>query len=200
LFVGAEKWVRTLASILQQNDYHVFLVDTDWNNVRQCRAMGLPALYGSAMAETTREEIDYAGLGKLLSVTSNDEVNALACVRYFEDFGRRECYQLSLPAGTVGKHEAVAAEHRGRFLFGEQWDFFTLHRRAGDQPTVKKTKLTEEFDFAAFQSQHDSSVLPLCIAKANGSLVICTASEAIDAQPGDTIFGLVTSADPSGGG
>jgi len=94
LFVGADPWVQTVAKALHDEGCRVLLIDTDWENLSQCRMAGLPCLYGSALAEAAREEIDYTGLGRMLAVTSNNEVNSLACLHYAEDFGRQEVYQL----------------------------------------------------------------------------------------------------------
>ncbi|HEY8518393.1 MAG TPA: sodium:proton antiporter [Candidatus Binatia bacterium] len=194
LFVGADPWVRAVASALHDEQIPVFLVDTHFENIRDCRMSGLPCLYGSALAEETREAIDYSGLGRMLAVTSNDEVNSLACMRYAEDFGRQEIYQLPFAPRKEGRHEAVPAEHRGRFLFGQEHTHRALSALAGPQPTVKKTPLTAEFDFAAFQARNAGTLLPLFVLKPDGKLQVATVEGLAEPQPGDVVVSLVLAA------
>jgi NhaP-type Na+/H+ or K+/H+ antiporter len=204
LFVGAAPWVRTLAASLAEEDCPVFLVDTDWDQVRACKMAGLPGLYGSALAEETYEQIDYGGLGRMLAVTPNDEVNSLACLRYTEEFGRREVYQLPFSSPHEGRHEAVSQEHRGRLLFGEAQTFEKLAQLAGPKPRVKKTKLSAEFTFGSLQTEYGDTVLPLVLLKPDGKVHIRTTEGFPDPKPGDIIVSLMTdraapvSAPPSG--
>jgi hypothetical protein len=102
LFVGAENWTRAAAEALRAQSCPVMLVDTDWENICYARMAGLPCYYGSILAEQTLNEIEFRELGRLCAVTSNNEVNSLACLRYVELFGRREVYQLPFAAATEG--------------------------------------------------------------------------------------------------
>lgn len=193
LFVGAGPWVRALAQALYESGCPVFLVDTDWKNIRRCRELGLPVLHGSALSQRVREEIDYAGLGRLLAVTPNEEVNVLACLHFVEDFGRQECYQLPAAATRVGKHEPVSNDLRGRLLFGKQFTPAAISTFAGPEPIAKKTKLTEDFDFQAYCAQHGDTVLPLFVLRTNGTVVVRTDAGFPELKPGDTIISLVAS-------
>jgi hypothetical protein len=191
LFVGADAWVRALAHALQEEGCAVFLVDTHWENVRSSQMMGLPCLHGSALAEATREEINYAGLGRMLAVTSNNEVNSLACLRYAEDFGRKAVYQLPFATIKDGRHEAVSQVHRGRLLFGRELDFAAISELAGADPKVKKTGLTAEFDYEAFEAEHGDTVVPLFVLRADGSVYIRTVGEWPVPKAGDKVVSLV---------
>lgn len=190
LFVGADAWVRALAQALHEENYPVLMLDTDWENIRASRMAGLPCLYGSALAEATRHEINYAGLGRMLAVTSNNEVNSLACLGFIEDFGRQEVYQLPFAPAKSGRHEDVALSHRGRLLFGKEWTFAQLSDAMQQQPKVKKTKLTKEFDYASFREEHGNAVLPLFIVKPDGTIRVCTAEGTPDPKAGDSIISI----------
>jgi NhaP-type Na+/H+ or K+/H+ antiporter len=191
LFVGAEAWVRALAQTLHEEGYSVLMLDTDWENIRASRMAGLPCLYGSALAEATRDEINYSGLGRMLAVTRNNEVNSLACLAFTEDFGRQEVYQLPFPAAKSGKHEEVALSHRGRLLFGKEWTFAQMSELMHDQPKIKRTKLTKEFDYASFQAEYGEAVLPLFIIKPDDTIRVCTAEGVPDPQPGDRLISIL---------
>jgi NhaP-type Na+/H+ or K+/H+ antiporter len=191
LFIGADPWVRSLAHALHEEGCPVFLIDTDWENICHTRMAGLPCLYGSALADNISEEIDYTGLGRMIAVTSNNEVNSLACLRYLEDFGRQEVYQLPFSSPSENRLEVVPQKYRGRFLFGQDLTYTELAELSGQQPRVKKTKLTTEFDFMAFQTQNRDSLLPLFVLKPDGTVVIRTVNGLPDPRPGDLVISLV---------
>ncbi len=191
LFVGADAWVRAAASTLHREGCPVVLIDSAWENIRRTRMAGLPCLYGSALAEATREEIDYTGLGRMLAVTSNTEVNSLACLRFAEDFGRQEVYQLPFSYAKDGRHELVPQKHRGRWLFREELNYADLREFAGHTPQVRNTKLTPAFDYNAFLSENGDKLLPLFILKADRSIQICTVKAFRNPKPGDRVVSLV---------
>ena len=193
LFVGADAWVRALAQVLHEESIAVFLVDTDRENINLTRMAGLPCLYGSALAEVTRERIDYAGLGRLLAVTPNNEVNSLACMYYTEDFGRQELYQLPFPPRKEGVHEVLASENHGRLLFSKELTFEQLHEMTFSDSKIKKTKLTKEFDFTNYRNEYGGSAFPLVFIKCDRSIQICTISATVDPHPGDTVISIVRS-------
>lgn len=191
LFVGSHSWVRILAHALESEGCPVFLVDTNWENIRQSRMSGLPCRFGSALAEQIREEIDFTGLGRMLAVTSNDEMNSLACLRYAEDFGRQEVYQLPFSGANEGRHEAVPLEHRGRLLFDQDLVFARLNEMLDKQQKIKRTKLTKKFDYKAFQAKHGNAVIPLFVLKPDGSVRICTVNDQGDPEPEDLVFSIL---------
>jgi hypothetical protein len=191
LFVGAHSWARALAQALEGEGCHVFLVDTDWENIRNSRMAGLQCLFGSALATQTREEIDFNGLGRMLAVTSNNEVNSLACLRYAEEFGRQEVYQLPFPPAKGGRHEVVPLEQRGRLLFGQELTFGRMSEIMETQPKVKRTKLTKEFDYKAFQARHENAAIPLFVVKPDGSVQVCTVNDSMGPEPDDIIISIV---------
>ncbi len=191
LFVGAHSWARAIAKALQNEGYAVFLVDTDWENVRAARMAGLPCQYGSALAEKTGEEIDFGGLARMFAVTANNEVNSLACLHFLEHFGRNEVYQLPFDESQGGRHEVVGSEFHGRFLFGNELSYARLRDAFGSQPTVKKTKLTTEFDYQAFKTEHGSSAIILFVIKPSGVVQTIAVDEHLNPGPGDMILSIV---------
>ncbi|MBN1665290.1 MAG: cation:proton antiporter [Deltaproteobacteria bacterium] len=192
LLVGAHDWARDMAHALQTEGCSVVLIDTDWENSRACRMAGLKCHYGSALAEQIREQIDFGGLGKMLAVTANNEVNSLACLHYTEDFGRQEVYQLPFASEHEGRHEAIPLKHRGRLLFHQELTFTEIGEimRHRHQPKIKKTKLTMEFDYKAFQAHHNESVVPLFVLQSDGALQVCTVNGNTMPKPGDIVFGI----------
>ncbi len=195
LFVGARPWVREAASALRAEGCPVLVADSNPAAVSAARLLGLPTYYGSILGEHALNEIEFRDFARLLAVTPNDEVNSLACLRFIEIFGRREVYQLPFAAPTEGRREAVSLEQRGRLLFGAQMDNAHMVERFGETPSVKTTRLTKEFDYAAFQSLHGETVLPLFLIRAGGEVALFTADAPPVPQAGDVLISLARAAD-----
>ena len=133
------------------------------------------------------DKLDLSGLGKLLALTPNDEVNSLAALRFIRVFGRSNVYQL--PPVTTGKASDVVPELRGRPLFGEGHHFATLADRLEKGEAVKKTLLTPEFDAKAFTQIHPDAV-PLFLLAPADRLIVLTGDLAIEGKPAMTIVSL----------
>jgi hypothetical protein len=191
LFVGAHKWARAMAGAIMNEGFSVVLIDTDRENIALSRMAGMPAIYGSALAKKTREEIDYGGLGRMLAMTANDAVNALTCSHFLEDFGRQEVYQFSFPVEQDSRHEAIPQEHHGRLLFGEGLNFARLNDAFGSDPKIKLTKLTKEFDYQAFTSEYGETAIVLFVLKPNRTIEVCTVDSPANPAAGDVLISII---------
>ncbi len=110
LIVGAHRTARLIASALSALGVKVMLVDSSYWNVAQAQSEGLKAFFGSIVSEETQELIDLSGIGKLLAVTSNDELNTFAVMDFHRTFGVANLFQLA-PIAPGSKHRSAA---RGR--------------------------------------------------------------------------------------
>ncbi len=191
LVMGAHAWGRAIATTLQGLGVRVLLVDTNARNVRTARLDGLNALHGNLLSETTDERIDLQGMGRLLALTPNDEVNKLAAQHYTHLFGRAEVYRL-----VSGKKngEGDGEPRSVRLLFASDADFATLGARFGDGAVCKATPLTEQFDFDAWRSEHGPDALPLMTVSGSGTINVGTVTAPLDPQPGETLVALVQEA------
>jgi len=192
LFVGAHVWIQEIALMLQNAGFRVTLVDTNWHNVVEARQKGLPVHYADILSENLMVDLQLEGIGRILAMTPNDEVNALSALHFRDIFGRSEVYQLC-PKGFVksGRKKEPVRHLQGRFLFSEiaDFDFVTsLFRR---HATVKKTLLTEEYGFAQFVERYGTDTLPLFIITPTGNLKVITAMERFEPRPGDVLLSIV---------
>lgn len=193
LLVGAHDWARELGKVLKEQGCSVLLADTNWTNLAAARMKGLGVYYGSVHSEHALDELDLSEMGRLVAITSNDEVNSLACLRFVELFDRREVYQLSPGESAEGRREAVAAEQRGRFLFGKDLSFHKLTESFEAGATIKATKLTPEFDLTAFQKANPAGV-PLVLIKDKGHVEMATLDRPLGPKPGHTLIWLAAPA------
>jgi NhaP-type Na+/H+ or K+/H+ antiporter len=127
LIVGAHSIARGLAAALKGLDVTTMLVDTDPYNVTRSVALGLPARRLSVLTEEATHDLDLRGIGRILALTSNDEVNALATSRFSRQFGRRETFQLA-PTGER-RSGSLPEELLGRVIGIQGLDYATIDER-----------------------------------------------------------------------
>jgi hypothetical protein len=151
---------------------------------------GLPAVFGSVLSESSLDEIDLGEMRRMLALTANDELNSLACLRLTEFFGRQNVFQLPFTSNRDGKHEAVPAQQRGRFLLDSSHTYSAMTHWAGPQPVAKVTALSADFDFAKFRETHGDRALPVLVIRESGD-VEPILSDSPDPKPGQKVLSLM---------
>ncbi|MEZ6243051.1 MAG: sodium:proton antiporter [Phycisphaerales bacterium] len=189
LFIGAPRWARALGVAIQQRKYPVLFVDTNRANIRAARMEGLPAVNGNILSEYAVEELDLRGVGRVLAVTPNDEVNALALQRFTEVFEKSGLYLL--PARAAKKGEGETSRRVGRRLFSSTLDFAQMESRIANGWVVKTTTLSPEFTAKDYQTLYGRAAVPLFILRASGTLAIVAPDRPIEPENGDAIVALV---------
>ncbi|HNS73959.1 MAG TPA: cation:proton antiporter [bacterium] len=191
LFVSAHSWAREAALALQREGLEVLLVDTNYGNLSAARMQGLTTWHGSILAEEVTEELPLFGVGKLLAMTGNDEVNAMAAQRFAELFGRAETYQLSCLGKRTGGQSNMAMEQCGRLLFSAEADYGALNADVAAGAKIKRTALTQEFGFKEFQELYGDKALPLFLITEEKKLQVFTTDRPLQPKPGQFLISLV---------
>jgi NhaP-type Na+/H+ or K+/H+ antiporter len=195
LIAGGQDWALQMAAILQERKFNVIVVDTNRQNINTAKMMGLPAYNESIIGDRIIDEINLEGIGKLLALTSNDEVNSLSVLHFSEVFDKRNLYQL-VPNTERDEVEFSPQHLRGRFLFGKGLNFNFLSKSFRNGAVIKSTNLTEEFRFKDFRNKYGDTLIPLfLVSNRNNKLIPVTLGEKIDPDVGYTIIALVESAD-----
>lgn len=189
LFVGSKRFARQTATVLQGLGFRVLLVDTNRGEIGAAQMQHLAVFHGNILSEQTREKLDFTGIGRLIALTPNNEVNLLANERYARLFGRANVYLLP-PRGGESKAAAAVEHGSGRRLFRPDANYERIEALCDAGAVVKATKLTKTFDFAAFQALHGESFIPLFLQLENGQLQIITADEKLAPKPGQTLVSL----------
>lgn len=190
LIVGAHPWARAIATELNDEGVAVRLVDTNYNNIAQARMEGLPVYYGSALTEAALDSIDLEGIGHLLAMTSNDEVNSLTALHFSEVFGSGSVYQLPTEQSAKSSDKVVPRYLRGRFLFDQDADYWTLTARFDAGADIKTTNLTEAFDYQTFRQRYPDAI-PLFLIGERGRLTVFTTTGPTDPPPGQRVVAIV---------
>ncbi len=192
LFVGAHSWAREMANCLRNEGFETALADSNWQHVTEARLAGLKTYFGGILSEPVLERIDLYGIGRLLALTSNDEANSLAALHFRSIFSRKEVYQLPPKAGREATRKLVSPLYlSGRFLFADDMSYDVLTRRFALGATIKKSNLTKQFDWQAFQERYGGNAVPLFLINSDRELTVVTATNPPKPKPGDTVLALV---------
>jgi NhaP-type Na+/H+ or K+/H+ antiporter len=194
LVIGGTPWVVEIAALLNEQGLKVIMADSNWENVMAARRRGLKTFYANVLTEGALEEIELEldGVGRLLALTPNDEVNALATLHFSDVFDRSQMYQLPPAISERERRQRGIPEHlRGRFLFDKAATHQYLSSRFQTGAVIKRTRLTEEFDFAAFSARYGESTLPLFAIKESGEVLVFTTMNPPSIKTGYTLISMV---------
>ena len=197
LFAGASHAAREIAAAIQEEGFPILMVDTNPRNNAAARMAGLPIAYASIGSEFVQEELDLGGIGRLLAMTPNDEVNTLAAMGLAERFGRAEVYQVAANEASSERTESVGAYPRGRTLFDKPTTTEHLEQRFNAGAVIKKTTLSDDFQFDDFLKRHGESTLVLFTIEESGNLLVATDEKDMIPNPGQKLIALVDHTDES---
>ena len=170
LIVGAGTVEFAIAEALHQSDIPVVIATTNRSDEYRARMAGLSTFYGNILNEDVDFDLELPGIGRLLALTPNGEVNTLACQRFADVFGGSETYQLAegaLPPGIEMSHQG------GRTLFGDDLDYDRLLHEFGSGEVIRRTQLSDTFTIDDLQAG-GTAVRPAFVVK-KGRLIVVTA-------------------------
>ena len=190
LIVGASPVARLLAQALKEDAVETLLVDTNRENVARARMDGLDAVWGDVLDDAVQSRLLLSDLRTLLAMTSNDEVNTLACLALRGDFGSEAVWQLP-PA--LNPKASFRREVGGRELFDAEVGFARLLELARLGGVVKRTKITAEFDLEDFRATYRNEAIPLLKLDRQGVPEPVEASSPLAVSAGEVLYSLVPS-------
>ncbi len=191
LFVGAGIFARRLTEVVAELGFRVTLVDSNRENIQQGRQRNLPTVFGNILSEPVRHELDLGGLGRIFAMTPNHEVNTLALHHYQEFFGMAECYQLATKNQKEKPRNQMSTDLEHRTLFADGLTTLDLVDRLTAGAAIKKTTLTEKFDWKDFEEHYKGHALPLLMMTEDKTLYVFTPERSWTPKPGQTLISLV---------
>lgn len=190
LVVGAHAWGRALGRALASAGLRVLLVDTNMANISAAKNAGLFASQGSVLSEYILDKIELEGIGKMVALTSNDEINSLAALHFTERFGRSEVYQIPPSDSGSSSRRSVPTSLRGRVLFTPDMTYEYFEGAFERGATIKTTELTEEHLYEQFIAEHGAHVIPLFVVGSGSELTAFTETSTPDPLPGQQLVYL----------
>lgn len=192
LFVGAQSWTQQIAEILKNENFNVALIDSNWSHITSARKAGCRAYYANALSENLLADLQLDGIGRLFAMTSNDEVNSLAALHFADLLGRDKVFQLP-PEGKSSSQKSggIAPHLRGRFLFDEKATFEYLKGLFQKGARIKKTEITDEFDYEDFKKMYGEAFIPLLTITETRRLRVFTTDSKPLPQPGQILISII---------
>lgn len=189
LILGAHPLALRIAENLQQEEFKTLVADANWKNIARARDKEINSFHGNILSDYILEDLNLDGLGRLLCLTPNDEVNSLAALRFGEIFGRSYVFQLP-PTNREQKKEKKVPDHlNGRILFGENLNYDKLNEimnRGGD---IRTLHLESGSDFSEFRRDEEGNI-PLFLITATHEIYPFTIDNPPSPREGDKVIYL----------
>lgn len=192
IIVGAHNWARMIAQAIKDLGFKVLVADSNWENITKARKSGLNTYYGNILSEYAMDEIDLDGIGKILAMTPNDEVNSLTAIQFSEIFGNSAVFQLP-PLSSASKKEIESNDSLGgRTLFSKEMNFNKISEFLMAGAGIRKTPITTEFSFSDYKENYGDHTLPLFVVSGTNEIEPFSLDNPPSPQAGDVIIGLVS--------
>ena len=196
LILGAGQVERAVADALAASDVQVVLATTNRQDHYEARMAGRRAFYGNVLAHDFDLDLDLSGIGRLLALTPNDDVNTLASTQFSSTFGGAETYQLAARSAETGIGSTPADQFGGRQLFGPEWNYPAIEDLLDGGGTVRRIKLGSDPEIFESQLTSEDVAAILFVVKSSGRVQVIVGDNPAplrDAAPGDTVIALAHS-------
>jgi hypothetical protein len=186
LIVGSTAWSLSLARQLRQLDLPVMISDTSWHRLAAARQSGIDTYHGEILAEATEDRLDLTQFQVLVATTENEAYNALVCSEFAPDIGRDSVYQLGVK-GDDEDHRSLPEALRGRAMFASGLGVAEIMEREAAGWAFRKTRISEQFDFAQAQAGLAEGADMLFVLRKDGKIRFFTHASRPSPQAGDVV-------------
>ena len=185
LIAGANNLARQIGMELQKNNIETLIVDTNKSHVITAKSDGLNCIQTSILSNKVLNELENINIGRLLALTPNDDLNAIASIQFKEEFGKPKVYRLF----------PEAKEHRnnqpGQFLFDKGATYSLLSAKMMAGAKVKSIPLTEEFQLNDFKTRYQDTAIPLFLISQKKELFIFAKDKKVPNTDNHILIALV---------
>lgn len=155
LIIGANRVARAIAAALHENGVKTVLTDQNWSAVSDARMRGLNAYWGNPVSEHAERHLDLLGIGHLLAISPNMEMNKLAAFYYRLEFEPNCIFSIrNNLAEQTRSIKQSGFKFGGQLLFDESLTYQEIGRQLSHGAEIRKTGLTDAFTFADYMSKH----------------------------------------------
>ncbi len=168
LFVGANELSKKLAAYLKKEGFYVLLADTSKHNVAEARKLNMHVYEGNVLSEGIFEEIDLSQIGKLMAVTSNSGLNALAMNWFDNELGEQNTYRLVSKEEVENENVPLPKN----VLFNSRLDYMSLSQLLRKNTTLSEVRFYENSEYEEFIEEKGKTIIPLFIIKPDKKLEI----------------------------
>ena len=187
VLVGANNFSRLLAKLLERAGKEVCLIDTNRRLVEISKSEGLNAVEGNSLTVDGLEKTEISSPDTLISLTTSDHVNVLACRLVRIDFKVNSVCALINRMASPSDIEDMQ-RFRVPLAFGKKIDVMDLYSRITEQKyVVFRSRLTKEtIDKMDFDKSLTERLIPLIVERERTDEVfVC--HEGLNLEAGDII-------------
>jgi NhaP-type Na+/H+ or K+/H+ antiporter len=190
LILGAHDWSIKIAKAIHDEDFKVVVADSNRGHTAKAKAQGLETYHGNILSEFALEEIDLDGVGRMLSLTPNDETNSLAALRFGEIFGRSHVFQLAPNTREREDDTEVTSHLSGRILFHNKLNFDRVSKVFNHSNEIHSKELADKESVDNFKEAVGEEYIPLFVITANHEVHPYTVNNPPAPASGDKVFYL----------
>jgi len=193
LIIGANPIAIAIAQALNEFNIPCLLATSNWCDITTAKSLQLQTYYGNPISEHADRHLDLVGIGKLFSLSNNQDINTLACMRYVSEFGRQHIYSIlnkaaKNPVINAIKHQA-ASRHQGNRLFSNNITLDELNTRMAQGHFIQATPMESNAAVNEIQAKHPDA-LPLFIIGNDHTMTVIAQDRKINIKKGQTLLSL----------
>ena len=194
LMVGSNPVAVAIAEALNKHGFDCLLSDSHWRYIKEARMKDIKTYYGNVVSEHADQHLDLIGIGKMMAVSMNKDLNVLAATRYKSEFGVANIFMLNQEEKNRDDHKhSVSKEGKARHLFAKEVTYAKLASLLSQGAQIKSTQFTEEFGYEQYLSQAGKVIIPMFGISPDGNeLRVFTRKESIEKISADwKVIGLI---------
>ncbi len=194
LIIGANTLAIEVAKALREENIPVVLADEKWSRASAARLEGLKCYYGNPATEHADWHIDMVGIGKVLGLSEDHQVNTLSAIKYYHELSSDAIFIL--PSNTLAQNQQMTLldKRYGKRLFSEDKDYKAFKLLMPDS-SIKCTKITEDFTWLNYLESYKNQkieVLPLFSITPKGKVHVFSPDTSISVVEGWRVIALVS--------
>ena len=187
VLVGANNLSRLLARLLERTGKEVCLIDTNRRLVDLSRSEGLNAVEGNSLTVDGLEKTEISSPDTLVSLTTSDHVNVLACRLVRIDFKVSNVCALLNKNATPSEIEDME-RFRVPLAFGKKFDVMDIYSKILEKEYVVfrsrvRKETIDKMDFEKLLPEH---LIPLVVERTRTGEVVVY-HQGINLEAGDIV-------------
>ncbi|HLR23443.1 MAG TPA: sodium:proton antiporter [Pseudogracilibacillus sp.] len=191
LIVGSNPFTVNLAQSFIKKEFPVLIVDSSWENLRYARNNGVPFYHGEILSEQTEYNLDTIPYDYIIAATNYDSYNALVCTTFMPEYGRTNVFKVD-PSKEENNNGNIVSRVGGRSLCKDEVSLDELVDKVKAGYLFRHTKLTEVFNYKAFEKEKEEEAVFLYFIKPSTRVYFYADDMRMTPAPGDVIVSLTT--------
>lgn len=121
LIVGANPVALMVANALKEANINVLVAFHNYDKIAEARMLGLRTYYGNPISVHADSHMDLIGIGTLLAMSTDRELNGLSEIHYRHEFGEENVYRLKFKEDSIRREQdEYQKEYQSLWLFNKE--------------------------------------------------------------------------------